>query len=275
MEEVEKLFEGFHDLVTADPASPAEDAGLGKLAVFAGVREFPVRVKCATLAWHTLRAALHGNAACRRRRSERTRNPLQTTTRTQTSAGNRQPTTSAIRERVIEQLRTVFDPEIPVNIYELGLIYDVNVDDAGQVGDPHDAHLPDVPGGRAAPAEVETKVRGVAGVCSVQLELVWDPAVEPEHDVRGRQARSRHGLTGARHAPLSAHRARHPEPGVGEAHRQRVHEDVPKLPQRRVPLRLRQLAVQELRHELAPRDPPMCRGCALRDPPDAFAGAPL
>ncbi len=61
--EIEELFAGFHRLVTSDPASPPADAGLGKLAVFGGVREFPVRVKCATLAWHTLLAALHGDAA--------------------------------------------------------------------------------------------------------------------------------------------------------------------------------------------------------------------
>ena len=63
VEEIDELFAGFHRLVTSDPATPAEDAGLGKLAVFGGVREFPVRVKCATLAWHTLRAALHGSHA--------------------------------------------------------------------------------------------------------------------------------------------------------------------------------------------------------------------
>jgi nitrogen fixation NifU-like protein len=57
--EVEALFEAFHELLTGDPSVVA-DVGpeLGKLAVFAGVREFPVRVKCATLAWHTLKAAL-------------------------------------------------------------------------------------------------------------------------------------------------------------------------------------------------------------------------
>jgi nitrogen fixation NifU-like protein len=55
------LFESFHDLVTADPskAAPAS-AALGKLAVFAGVHEFPMRVKCASLAWHTMKAALEG-----------------------------------------------------------------------------------------------------------------------------------------------------------------------------------------------------------------------
>jgi len=62
VDEVEKMFEGFHRLLTSDSASPAPDEGLGKLAVFSGVREFPVRVKCATLAWHTLHAALHGSS---------------------------------------------------------------------------------------------------------------------------------------------------------------------------------------------------------------------
>jgi nitrogen fixation NifU-like protein len=56
--EVDALFEGFHDLVTSNPSEPIDTSGLGKLAVFGGVREFPVRVKCATLAWHTLKAAL-------------------------------------------------------------------------------------------------------------------------------------------------------------------------------------------------------------------------
>jgi len=61
--EVEKLFTGFHDLLTGDPSVHAEaPAELGKLAVFSGVREYPVRVKCATLAWHTLKAALADGA---------------------------------------------------------------------------------------------------------------------------------------------------------------------------------------------------------------------
>jgi nitrogen fixation NifU-like protein len=57
--EAEALFERFHRLVTVDGAAP-DPAALGKLVVFAGVRDYPVRVKCATLAWHTLRAALEG-----------------------------------------------------------------------------------------------------------------------------------------------------------------------------------------------------------------------
>jgi len=59
--EVEALFERFHDLVTGAAAADPED--LGKLAAFGGVSEFPARVKCATLCWHTLRAALAGAEA--------------------------------------------------------------------------------------------------------------------------------------------------------------------------------------------------------------------
>ena len=59
-QEAQDLFKGFHDLVTGDIDHEPDLEGLGKLAVFSGVREFPVRVKCATLAWHTFNAALAG-----------------------------------------------------------------------------------------------------------------------------------------------------------------------------------------------------------------------
>ena len=58
VEEIERDFERFHEVVTGNPSQEANSSGLGKLSVFAGVREYPVRVKCATLCWHTLRAAL-------------------------------------------------------------------------------------------------------------------------------------------------------------------------------------------------------------------------
>jgi len=61
--DAEALFERFHELITGDPSRPPHYAqGLGKLAVFSGVCEFPVRVKCAALAWHTFKAALQGAA---------------------------------------------------------------------------------------------------------------------------------------------------------------------------------------------------------------------
>jgi nitrogen fixation NifU-like protein len=61
--EAEALFEVFHDLVTGRPTTSAGAPALGKLAVFSGVSEFPVRVKCASLAWHTLRSALEDDQA--------------------------------------------------------------------------------------------------------------------------------------------------------------------------------------------------------------------
>lgn len=61
VEEARALFGKFHEMVTSPPDSPAE--GLGKLSVFSGVREYPTRVKCASLAWHTLKAAVEAEAS--------------------------------------------------------------------------------------------------------------------------------------------------------------------------------------------------------------------
>ena len=61
--EAEALFETFHDLVTGKGAGNGHNPDLGKLAVFSGVSEFPMRIKCATLAWHTLKSALEGSEA--------------------------------------------------------------------------------------------------------------------------------------------------------------------------------------------------------------------
>ena len=61
IKEAEKMFESFHDLVTGKLGDNPNLSELGKLAVFAGVQEFPVRVKCASLAWHTMMSALKGN----------------------------------------------------------------------------------------------------------------------------------------------------------------------------------------------------------------------
>jgi nitrogen fixation protein NifU and related proteins len=61
-QEADALFEKFHDLITGQTNAPASGPALGKLEVFSGVREYPVRIKCATLPWHTMRSALHGDA---------------------------------------------------------------------------------------------------------------------------------------------------------------------------------------------------------------------
>ena len=86
----------------------------------------------------------------------------------------------AIREQVIEQLKTVFDPEIPVNIYELGLVYKVDVAEDGATQITMTLTTPMCPAAEQLPPEVETKTRNVPGVTSVQLDLVWDPPWSPD-----------------------------------------------------------------------------------------------
>ena len=80
-----------------------------------------------------------------------------------------------IRAKVIEALRTVRDPEIPVNIYELGLIYGIDVDASGQVAVRMTLTAPNCPVAGSLPAEVAAKVKAVPGVTDAKIELVWDP----------------------------------------------------------------------------------------------------
>ena len=77
--------------------------------------------------------------------------------------------------RIVEQLRTIYDPEIPVNIYELGLIYDLVADTHGNVRVVMTLTTPHCPVAESMPGEVELKVRDVDGVNDVKVELVWDP----------------------------------------------------------------------------------------------------
>lgn len=83
--------------------------------------------------------------------------------------------TSGLERKVMEALRCCFDPEIPVNIYELGLIYDLKVESSGQAYIKMTLTAPSCPVAGTLPAEVEAKVRAVPGITGVKLELVWDP----------------------------------------------------------------------------------------------------
>jgi len=85
-----------------------------------------------------------------------------------------------LADAIIEQLRTVFDPEIPVNIYELGLIYDVDVDADGAARIRMTLTTPMCPAAEELPPEVESKARAVEGITSVQLDLVWEPPWSPD-----------------------------------------------------------------------------------------------
>lgn len=80
-----------------------------------------------------------------------------------------------IKYDVIAQLKTVYDPEIPVDIYELGLIYELEIDEAGMAHVVMTLTTPMCPAAEILPPEVEAKTREVAGVNDVRLELVWEP----------------------------------------------------------------------------------------------------
>ena len=83
--------------------------------------------------------------------------------------------TGHLRERVEDALRQVYDPEIPVNIFELGLIYGIDVSAEGAVGIRMTLTAPSCPAAGAMPGEVESRVAAVEGVKDVTVELVWDP----------------------------------------------------------------------------------------------------
>jgi FeS assembly SUF system protein len=88
--------------------------------------------------------------------------------------------TKALEEKVVATLKTVYDPEIPVNIYELGLVYEVRVESSG------DAHIrmtltaPNCPAAQSLPEEVRRKTELIEGVTASHVEIVFDPPWTPE-----------------------------------------------------------------------------------------------
>lgn len=80
-----------------------------------------------------------------------------------------------LKDRIVQELCTVFDPEIPVNIYELGLIYEIAITPAADVNIRMTLTTPMCPAAGSLPGEVEAKVRGVKPVTSSKVELVWEP----------------------------------------------------------------------------------------------------
>ena len=88
--------------------------------------------------------------------------------------------TTQLRDRVIEALALVYDPEIPVNIYELGLIYDGIVKDDSNIEINMTLTSPNCPVAESMPGEVEDRAKSVDGVGDVKVNLVWDPPWTPE-----------------------------------------------------------------------------------------------
>lgn len=87
---------------------------------------------------------------------------------------------SVVQDAVIEMLKTCYDPEIPVNIYELGLIYDINISDDNEVTVLMTLTSPACPVAGSLPPEVEMKISSIPGVKSATVEVVWDPPWNPD-----------------------------------------------------------------------------------------------
>lgn len=83
--------------------------------------------------------------------------------------------TAELSPKIVEALSTVYDPEIPVNIWELGLIYDVLVDARGVAGIRMTLTAPGCPVAQSLPVEVADKVKAVPGVTDATVDVVWDP----------------------------------------------------------------------------------------------------
>jgi FeS assembly SUF system protein len=90
------------------------------------------------------------------------------------------PAGETVHDRVVQMLTTIFDPEIPINIYEMGLIYDLDVTTDGDVVIRMTLTSPTCPVAESLPPEVEAKVGSVEGVRTVKVDLTWEPPWTPE-----------------------------------------------------------------------------------------------
>ena len=82
---------------------------------------------------------------------------------------------SDIKDRIIEEVKKIFDPEIPVNIYELGLIYKIDVDEKNNVNIDMTLTSPNCPVAESLPNDVKEKIKKIEGVSDVNLNIIWEP----------------------------------------------------------------------------------------------------
>ena len=123
----------------------------------------PLTPECATLPWHALRAAIENKPE---------------TVSTDSLSERLSLTADRVRKienKVVEVLRTVRDPEIPVNIYDLGLIYGLAVEPSGTVAIRMTLTAPGCPVAWMILREVDSKVRAIPGIADVKVDLTWDP----------------------------------------------------------------------------------------------------
>jgi len=113
--------------------------------------------------------------------SEPTNRESGTTPAADTTAAQTEPISpEALHADIVTAIKTCYDPEIPVDIYELGLIYVIEVREANAVFVQMTLTSPMCPVAETLPPEVEDKIRSVPGVAGVELELVWDPPWSPD-----------------------------------------------------------------------------------------------
>ena len=130
-----------------------------------------MRVKCATMVWHTLRDALHSEPRVHRCLNKRKDYVIEET---------RHAELNETEMEIIEVLKAIYDPEIPVNIYEMGLVYDVNVSTEEHALIHMTLTSPNCPVAQSLPAEVAQRVIAVNGVETADVDIVWDPPWSPD-----------------------------------------------------------------------------------------------
>ena len=98
----------------------------------------------------------------------------------------------ALEQAIVDMLKTIYDPEIPVDVYELGLIYEVRINDGGDVKIDMTLTSPNCPVAESMPQEIKEKVESVEGVNAVEIEIVFDPPWDK--DMMSEEARLELGL---------------------------------------------------------------------------------
>ena len=191
--EIESLFKTFHELVTGVCGPEDHEEELGKLLVFGGVRDFPVRVKCATLAWHTMLAALELKREDGVDRMSEGAGMNDEQVDAATEATTTEGTGNPLKDLVIAALKTCYDPEIPVDIWELGLIYGVDIVGRRTTSLRSEMTLtsPACPGRRIAPWRGRGPGSRGRGCHRRQGRTRVGSAVDAGSDVRGGQGRAR------------------------------------------------------------------------------------
>ena len=154
--EAKEIIEDFLGMIKENPelkSNILKEDDKTKLMCLSGVKQYPMRVKCATLSWHTLVSAMENDGK---------------------EISTEKWYFMEIKDKIIEEIKKIYDPELPVNIYDLGLIYDVQVNQK-KAKIKMTLTTPNCPVAESLPKEVKEGAMQVEEIEDVDLELVWDP----------------------------------------------------------------------------------------------------